>query len=162
MEESSDLITVTVHRLVLNAILDTQCEVQMLPLARTVDDGMHRHRLVTVRSKVNYQKKEKMKKERQNICVKIQCIKTYVTHLISCLFVVMQCRDPGIPEHAVRQGNSFTFESVLTYHCDVGYTRHGAATLVCGQSGRWTSSPPTCERKCQFMCFKMTEFCLLE
>ena len=77
------------------------------------------------------------------------------------LFVVMQCRDPGIPQHSVRQGNSFTFESVLTYQCDVGYIRHGAATLVCGQSGRWTSKPPTCERKCQFMRIRLTKFCFL-
>ena len=63
------------------------------------------------------------------------------------IILVMQCRDPGTPEHAVRQGNSFTYESVLTYQCDVGYIRYGASTLVCGDRGKWTSSPPRCERK---------------
>ena len=64
MEESSDLITVMVHRLVLNATLDTPCEGQMLPLARTMDNGTHNHLLAMVRSKVNCQKKVKMKKDK--------------------------------------------------------------------------------------------------
>ena len=72
-------------------------------------------------------------------------------------FIVMQCRDPGTPEHASRMGNSFTYMAIIEYRCNVGYRRSGSGTIVCTENGRWSSKPPTCERKCCsiFLCMKL-------
>ena len=62
---------------------------------------------------------------------------------------VIDCGDPGTPQNGARTGNSFTFESTVSYTCNDGYELQGSATQTCQQTSRWTDQRPVCARKIQ-------------
>ena len=55
------------------------------------------------------------------------------------------CGDPGTPTNGQRSLSSTTYNSVVTYTCDVGYTLQGANSRTCQLDG-WTGSLPQCQR----------------
>ena len=57
----------------------------------------------------------------------------------------MICTDPGIPENGQRFGESFTYESIISYSCDSGYKLIGNVTIICEADTLWNASVPTCQ-----------------
>ena len=70
------------------------------------------------------------------------------THNI-CLHIVLSfpavdCGDPGNLTNGQRSLSSTTYNSVVTYTCDVGYTLQGSNNKTCQSSGQWSGSVPQC------------------
>ena len=59
----------------------------------------------------------------------------------SCL---PDCTDPGVPTNGQRSGQSYSYNSVVTFSCNTGYTLTGANSLICLSSGSWNDTAPTC------------------
>ena len=64
-------------------------------------------------------------------------------HSISLLLAV-DCGDPGTPTNGQRSLSSTTYNSVVTYTCDVGYTLQGSNSIKCLYTGQWKGSVPLC------------------
>ena len=60
----------------------------------------------------------------------------------------IDCGNPGTPTNAQRTLSSTTYNSVVTYTCDVGYTLQGANSRTCQSDGQWSGSAPQCN--CEF------------
>ena len=56
----------------------------------------------------------------------------------------INCGDPGTPTNGQRSLSSTTYNSVVTYTCDVGYTLQGSNSRTCQSSGQWSGSVPQC------------------
>ena len=63
----------------------------------------------------------------------------------------VNCGDPGTPPNAIKHGNNFTFQSVVTYTCepidgndDSFYSIVGNQSITCNADGQWNSPPPNC------------------
>ena len=65
--------------------------------------------------------------------------------LLSCV-PALGCGDPGSPTNGQRSLSSTTYNSVVTYTCDVGYTLQGSNSRTCQSSGLWSGSVPQCTR----------------
>ena len=61
---------------------------------------------------------------------------------VSCLAI--DCGDPGTPTNGQRTLSSTTYNSVVTYTCDVGYTLQGSNSRTCQSNGQWSGSIPHC------------------
>ena len=57
----------------------------------------------------------------------------------------VDCSDPGTPTNSQRTLSSTTYNSVVTYTCDVGYTLQGSNSRVCQSNGQWSGSVPQCQ-----------------
>ena len=57
------------------------------------------------------------------------------------------CNDPGTPTNGQHNLSSTTYNSVVTYTCDVGYTLKGLNNRTCQLNGNWSGSVPQCKRK---------------
>ena len=67
--------------------------------------------------------------------------------LKSTFITAITCHDPGALTHGQRSTNvNFTFGTVLTYTCDVGYTIKGSSSSTCRIDGLWSNRKPECER----------------
>ena len=56
------------------------------------------------------------------------------------------CKDPGIPKHGERKGNSFDHGKTLNFSCNVGYTLVGDKIIDC-REGIWSAQSPLCKSK---------------
>ena len=64
------------------------------------------------------------------------------------LYPAVDCGDPGAPPtNGQRTFSSTTYNSVVTYTCDTGYTVQGANSRTCQATGQWSGSVPQCDRK---------------
>ena len=61
---------------------------------------------------------------------------------LSCAAV--GCGDPGTPTNGQRSLSSTTYNSVVTYTCDVRYTLQGMNNRTCQSNGQWSGSLPQC------------------
>ena len=61
----------------------------------------------------------------------------------------MKCGDPGAVSNARKTGNSFSYNSVVTYTCNPGYRISGSERRVCQGDGTWSGVPPKCSRTFQ-------------
>ena len=59
----------------------------------------------------------------------------------------IDCGDPGTPTNSQRSLSSTTYNSVVTYTCDVGYTLLGSNSRTCQSDGQWSGSVPQCNRE---------------
>ena len=57
---------------------------------------------------------------------------------------IVNCSNPGEPTNGMLQGETFTYNSVVTYNCSVGYNLTGADSLTCLSNGTWDESVPSC------------------
>ncbi|XP_043915904.1 CUB and sushi domain-containing protein 1-like [Protopterus annectens] len=55
------------------------------------------------------------------------------------------CGDPGIPSHGIRLGDEFTFNSVVRFSCEPGYSLRGSPERTCFSNGSWSGTQPECE-----------------
>ena len=62
-------------------------------------------------------------------------------------FIAIDCGDPGTPTNGQRTLSSTTYNSVVTYTCDVGYTLQGSNSRTCQTNGQWSGSVPRCNRE---------------
>ena len=65
----------------------------------------------------------------------------------------MDCGDPGTPTNGQHSLSSTTYNSVVTYTCDVGYTLQGSNSRTCQSSGQWSGSVPQCNRELDYVLF---------
>ena len=89
------------------------------------------------------------------------CFQTYLPahfsyNSISILFHVLHpavnCGNPGTPSNGQRTGSSTTYNSVVTYTCNRGYTLiQGSNSRTCQSDGQWSGSLPRCDRKFSFV-----------
>ena len=56
----------------------------------------------------------------------------------------IDCGDPGTPTNGERALSNTTYNSVVTYTCDVGYTLQGSDSRTCQSNGQWSGSVPQC------------------
>ena len=61
-------------------------------------------------------------------------------------FSAVDCGDPGTPTNGQRSLSSTTYNSVVTYTCDVGYTLQGSNSRTCQSNGQWSGNVPQCQR----------------
>ena len=64
----------------------------------------------------------------------------------------VDCGGPGTPTNGQRNLSSVTYNSVVTYTCDVGYTLQGSKSRTCQSSGLWNGSVPQCNRELKLVC----------
>ena len=57
---------------------------------------------------------------------------------------VVDCGDPGTLTNGQRSLPSTTYNSVVTYTCDVGYTLQGSNSRTCQSDGQWSGSVSQC------------------
>ena len=57
----------------------------------------------------------------------------------------VNCGDPGTPDNGTKTGTNFTYNSIITYSCNVGYNLMGADSLTCLSDGSWNGSLPSCD-----------------
>ena len=69
-----------------------------------------------------------------------------ISILLLCCIPAVDCGDPGSPTNGQRSLSSTTYNSVVTYTCDVGYTLQGSNSRTCQSSGLWSGSVPQCSR----------------
>ena len=60
-----------------------------------------------------------------------------------CTYV--NCGNPGFISNGTSSGNSYMFDSILTFECDEGYILLGSASIVCQSNSKWNSSIPECK-----------------
>jgi hypothetical protein len=65
---------------------------------------------------------------------------------LTYMFSAISCGKPPLINHGNFTGNEFTYHSVVTYKCDVGYKMIGKPQRRCRSNGKWTKKP-----KCQSM-----------
>ena len=74
-----------------------------------------------------------------------------------CIPPATDCGDPGTPTNGQRSLSSTTYNSVVTYSCDVGYTLQGSNSRTCQSDGQWSGSVPQCPGihivYMQYVCF---------
>ena len=75
-----------------------------------------------------------------------RCDKEYPLLCIYSLFAysAVDCGDPGTPKNGQRSLSRTIFSYVVTYTCDVGYTRQGSNSRTCQSNGQWSRSVPQC------------------
>eukprot|EP00117_Sycon_ciliatum_P036248 scpid11835/ scgid3889/ Sushi, von Willebrand factor type A, EGF and pentraxin domain-containing protein 1 len=55
------------------------------------------------------------------------------------------CDSPETPKNGDRASANLTFESLVTYSCNSGFSLNGGSSRVCGANGKWTTPAPSCE-----------------
>ena len=58
----------------------------------------------------------------------------------------VNCSDPGTPTNGQRSLSSTTYNSVVSFTCDVGHTLQGPNSRTCQSNGQWSRSVPQCDR----------------
>ena len=71
---------------------------------------------------------------------------TFVVHAFLS-FLAVDCGDPGTPTNGQRTLSSTTYNSVVTYTCNAGYTLEGSNSRTCQFTGQWSGSVPQCNRE---------------
>ena len=60
----------------------------------------------------------------------------------------MDCESPGmIIDGTEVENNGTTYDSSVTYECNLGYNMVGSDTITCQSSGQWSGVIPTCDSK---------------
>ena len=59
-------------------------------------------------------------------------------------FTVLHCPRIVAPTNGYITGNGTSYDSLLTFQCNLGYTLSGNQVLRCGPNGKWNSRRPTC------------------
>lgn len=57
------------------------------------------------------------------------------------------CDSPETPSNGDRASANLTFQSLVRYTCNDGFSLLGTANRECGANGQWTTPAPSCERK---------------
>ena len=78
-------------------------------------------------------------------CHSLLHVKWREMHLVFfCLIAANNCSDPGPPTNGQRSLSGTTYNSIVTYTCDVGYILQGSNSRTCQPNGQWNGSMPEC------------------
>lgn len=58
--------------------------------------------------------------------------------------VPVECGDPGLIENGVVTALSFTYNSIASYRCNVGYSINGNSSRKCQENKEWSGVSPRC------------------
>lgn len=62
--------------------------------------------------------------------------------------LIVSCGDPGVPNNAVRDGDTFLYEDIVTFTCNHGYyMSSGDRQRACQDTGLWSGEQPSCTCK---------------
>ena len=61
---------------------------------------------------------------------------------------LVTCPNPISPLNGYIEGNSYTFASIITYHCNPSYYLEGNDTAQCKANKTWTINVPSCLKLC--------------
>ena len=76
------------------------------------------------------------------------CCSYFLIILFHVLSPAVNCGDPGTPRNGRRTGSSTTYNSVVTYTCNTGYTlTQGSNRRTCQSNGQWSGTAPRCNSK---------------
>ena len=64
--------------------------------------------------------------------------------LLSFVFSVVDCRDPGVPRNGYRHGNYYKYDSTINFSCKVQHHLEGAREITCKANGKWSAPTPEC------------------
>ena len=67
-------------------------------------------------------------------------------HNVFLLSTVVDCNTLSDPANGQVSTSGTTFGETATYSCNTGYNLVGDNTRICGATGNWSGSAPTCER----------------
>ena len=83
------------------------------------------------------------------VCILMTVIPLYAIISVMCYVwhIDIDCGDPGTPTNGQRSLSSTTYNSAVTYTCDVGYTLQGSNSRTCQSDGQWSGSVPQCNRE---------------
>ena len=73
-------------------------------------------------------------------------ILVFFLSLFTLIIVAVNCGDPGTLTNGQRSLSSTTYNSVVTFTCDVGYTLQGSNSRICQSDRQWNGSVPQCNR----------------
>lgn len=76
----------------------------------------------------------------------------------------MTCGDPGIPDNAVRIGDSFLYEDTVVFSCNNGYYQSSGAengSRICQDTGFWSETQPVCSCKSNCTTCMCYDLCLV-
>ncbi|XP_053395851.1 sushi, von Willebrand factor type A, EGF and pentraxin domain-containing protein 1-like [Mercenaria mercenaria] len=59
---------------------------------------------------------------------------------------LLNCGVPPHGDHVIVDGDSYTYQSKVTYSCENGYKLLGESVSVCTETGDWSVQSPQCER----------------
>ena len=57
----------------------------------------------------------------------------------------VDCGNPGVPDNGQAHGDIYTYTSILTFSCDIGYILSGNYSIECQSNGQWNASNPICD-----------------
>ena len=58
---------------------------------------------------------------------------------------IVDCGNPGAPDNGQAQGNIYTYTSIVTFSCNIGYDLSNNHGIECLSDGQWNASNPTCD-----------------
>lgn len=82
----------------------------------------------------------------QFLCVSVSVLYSEKSPTYIIAIVVVDCGDPGLPANAARTFTQSTFNSVVTYTCNVNFMLSGESVRRCQADGTWSGTLPSCER----------------
>ena len=59
--------------------------------------------------------------------------------------LAIDCGNPGTPTNSQHSLSGTTYNSLVTYTCDVGYTLQGSNSRTCQSNGQWSGRVPQCK-----------------
>ena len=73
-----------------------------------------------------------------SLCVSVLC------------WLVISCGDPGTLANSIQFRTDFTFNKMVSYQCNPGYTMEPATspTVCCTKDSTWDHSKSTCKGEC--------------
>ena len=83
----------------------------------------------------------------------------YSNVICSLSIPAVDCGDPGTPTNGQRSLSSTTYNSVVTYTCDAGYTLQGSNSRTCQSNGQWSGSVPQCNRELVCLLHLIMKWC---
>ena len=81
----------------------------------------------------------------------------YASSQLYLISPAIDCSDPGTPANGQRSLSNTTYNSVVTYTCDIG-TLEGANSRTCQSGGIWSGSVPQCIKSMFLQTFAVTNF----
>ena len=57
----------------------------------------------------------------------------------------VDCGNPGVPDNGQAHGDIYTYTSIVTFSCDIGYILSDNYGIECQSNGQWNASNPTCD-----------------
>ena len=57
---------------------------------------------------------------------------------------ITYCNNPGVPVNGLASPSNFTYGSVVTFYCDIGFEVSGSTDITCHANGNWNDTLPVC------------------